>query len=159
MSRDVEAICHLVAPFILNKYFHPFGIINPKNHCYTNSVIQSLFSILTTISQNFQFHSSTEGSISKFLFEIACRASSSIDVDALKFRLVQYDKFYSGEPQEDASEYLMMLIELVNKGSVPYWGSNDNDSTGVSLSEILFSFMLQKYCLRCMWTETPLIGI
>ena len=40
---------------------------------------------------------------------------------------------------------LMMLIELFNKGSVPYCGSNDYISTGVSLSEILFSFMLEKY--------------
>ena len=31
----------------------------------------------------------------------------------------------------------MMLIELINKGSVPCRGSNDNNSTGVSLSEIL----------------------
>ena len=38
-----------------------------------------------------------------------------------------------------------MLIELTNKGSVPYCGSNDNNSTGVSLSEILFSFMLKNY--------------
>ena len=102
------------------------------------SVIQLLFSILKTISHNFQFYSSTEGSISKFLFEIARSASSSTDVDALKLRLVQYDKFYSGEQQEDASECFMVLIDLINKGSVPYCGSNDNNSTGVSLSEILF---------------------
>ena len=116
-----------------------------------NSVIQLLFSILRTISQIFQCNSSTEGSISKFLFEKVCRASSSTYVDALKFRLVQYDKFYSGEQQEDASECLMMLIELINKGSVPYCGSNDNNSTGVSRSEILFSFMLEKYivCDAC----------
>ena len=143
VSRDTDASCHFVAPFILNMYTHPFVIINPKNHCYMNSVIQLLFSILRTISNNFQFNSSTEGSISKFLFEIARSASSSTDVDALKFRLVQYDKFCSGEQQEDASECLMMLIELINKGSVPYCGYNDNNLTGVSLSEILFSFMLE----------------
>ena len=67
------------------------------------------------------------------------------DVDALKFRLVQYDKFYSGEQQEDAPDCLMMLIELINKGSVLYCGSNDDIVTEVSLSEILFSFMLEKY--------------
>ena len=114
-------------------------------------MIQLLISIIRTISQNFQFNSSMEGSISKFLFEIACSAFSFTDVDALKFRLVQYDKFCSGEQQQDASECLMMLVELISKGSVPYCGSNDNNLTGVSLSEILFSFMLEKYivCDSC----------
>ena len=70
---------------------------------------------------------------------------------SVKFRLVQYDKFYICEHKKDASESLMMLIELINKGSVPYCGFNDNNSTGVSLSEILFSFMLEKYivCDAC----------
>ena len=51
-----------------------------------------------------------------------------------------------------ASEYLAMLIELINKGSVPYCGSTDNNSTGESLSGILFSFMLEKYivCDACV---------
>ena len=132
----------------------PSELFTQKNHCDMNCVIQLLFSILRTISHNFQFNSSTEGSISKFLFEIAHSVSSSTDVDALKVRLVQYDKFNGGEKQEDASECLMMLIKLIKKGSVPYCCSNDNNSTGVSLSEILFSFMLEKYIyLRCMWTE------
>ena len=100
----------ITTPFILNKHIHPFGIINRKNHCYMNTVIQLLFSILITISHNFTFNSNAEGSISKLLFEIARSASNSTDVDALKFRLVQYDKFYSGAQPEDASECLMMLI-------------------------------------------------
>ena len=37
----------------------------------------------------------------------------------------------------------MMLIEITNKGSVPCCSSNDNNSTGISLSEIMFSFMLE----------------
>ena len=78
-------------------------------------------------------------------------------MDALKFRLILYDKFYGGEKQEDASECLMMLIELINKGSVPYCGFNDKNSTGVSLSEIVFSFIRKIYRLRCMWTEIPVI--
>ena len=43
-----------------------------------------------------------------------------------------------------------MLIKVFDKGSVPYCGSNDN-TTGVSLSEILFSFLLEKYivCVAC----------
>ena len=160
MSRDAEASCYLVVPFILKKHIHPFGILNPKNYWYMNSVIQLIFSILKTISHNFQFNSSTEGSLSKFLFETAHSASSFRDVDALKFRLVQSDNFYGGVKQEDASERLTMLIELINKGQVPYCGSNYNNSTGISLSEILFSFMLEKYIvwtlgLIALPTESP----
>ena len=75
-----------------------------------NSVIQLLFSIFRTICHNFKFNSSTEGSLSKFLFDTAHIASSSTDVDALKFRLVQFNKIYGGQNQEDASECFMMLI-------------------------------------------------
>ena len=70
---------------------------------------------------------------------------SSTDVDVLKFQLVQYNQFYDGKNQQDSSECLLMLIEIINKGSVPYYGSHDSNSTGVSLSDILFSFMLEKY--------------
>ena len=43
------------------------------------------------------------------------------------------------------------LFIYINKGSVPYCGSNDNNSTGGSLSEILFSLMFEKYivCDAC----------
>ena len=52
--------------------------------------------------------------------------------------------FYNGKTQQDSKECLMMLIETINKGWVPYCGAN-NDSTGISLSDILFPFMLEKY--------------
>ena len=76
-----------------------------------NSVIQLLFSILRTIGHNLQFNSSTEGCLSNFLFETAHNASNSTDMDALKFRLVQYDIFYDGQNQQDDSECFMMLIK------------------------------------------------
>ena len=104
VSRDTQPSCQLIPPFILNKHIHPFG--NPKYHWYLNSVIQLLFSIPRIISHNFQFNSSTEGSL-KCLFETAHGASRSTDVDALKFRLVQYDTFYGGQIQQDSSECLM----------------------------------------------------
>ena len=46
---------------------------------------------------------------------------------------------------------ILILLEVINKDSVPYCGSIDNNSTGVSLSEILFSFMLETYivCDTC----------
>ena len=120
VSRDAQASCQLVPSFILNKDIHPFGISHPKYHCFMNYVIQLHFSILRTSSHNFQFNSSTGGSLSEFLYETAHSASSFTDVDAFKFRLVQYDKFYGGQNQEDSSGCLMMLIKLISKGSVPY---------------------------------------
>ena len=109
------------------------------------------FSILRTICRNFQFDSSMEGSLSKCLFETAQSASSFTNVDALKFQLAQYDAFYGSQIQQHSLECLMMLREVINKGSVLYCGSNDDNSTGVSLSEILLSFMLEKYivCDAC----------
>ena len=85
--------------------------------------------------------------LSKCLFETAHNAFNSMDMVALKFRLVQYDTFYNDQSQQDSSECLVMLIEGINKGSAPYWGSNNNYSPGVSLSNILFSFMLEKYII------------
>ena len=77
-----------------------------------NAVIQLLFSILRTIIHNFQFN--TEGSVSKFeKFETAHNASSSIDVDVLKFRLAQYATFYGGQNQQDSSRCLIML-KIIN---------------------------------------------
>ena len=83
------------------------------------SVIQLLFSIVRTISHNLQLYSSTEDCLFKFLFETAHSASSSADVDALKFRLVQYDALFGGQIQQDSLGCLMMLIEAISKGSAP----------------------------------------
>ena len=55
--------------FYFVQTYAPLRNYYPQNHCYMNSAIQLLFSILRTISQNFQFNSIAEGSISKFLFE------------------------------------------------------------------------------------------
>ena len=40
---------------------------------------------------------------------------------------------------------------VINKGPVPFCSSDNDNSTGVSLSEILFLFMLEKYivCDAC----------
>ena len=121
---------------------------NCQPRCYLNSMTQLLLPILKTISHNFQFDSSTEGPLSKCLFETTQSASNSTDVDALKFRLVWYDTCYDDQVQQDSSACLMMLTKIINSGSVFYCGSNDNNYTGVSQSDILLSFMLGK-CIVC----------
>ena len=62
----------------------------------------------------------------------------------LKFQLVRHDISYNGQNQEDSSECLLMLINIIHKGSMPD-SSSTTSPTGVSLSDILFSFVLEKY--------------
>ena len=65
-------------------------------------------------------------------------------MDALKFQLVRHDIFYNGQNQEDSTECLLILINIIHKGSMPD-SSLTTSPTGASLSDILFSFVLEKY--------------
>ena len=82
----------------------------------------------------------------KWLFHTAHNACHSKDGDALKFHLVRLDTFYNAQNQQDSTECLLMLINIIPKGSLP-----DSNSTTypmeASLSDILFSFVLEKYIL------------
>ena len=71
-------------------------------------------------------------------------ACHSDDVDARKFQLVHHDTFYNGQIQQNFTECLPMLIDIINKGSIPD-SSWTTYPTGASLSDILFSFVLEKY--------------
>ena len=150
VSRDSRRCSQVHPPFHINEHTHPFGICNPKFQCFLNSVLQLIFSIFRTKTYTFEFNSSTEGIILKCLWETAHNARNSKDVDALKFRLVHYDIFYNGQIQQDSSECLMMLIDIISKGSMPDSASTITP-TGVSLSDLLFSFMFEKYitCEMC----------
>ena len=111
---------------------------------FFNSVLQLTFSIFRNNSYTSPFNSSTEGTLLKNMLQTAHNACNSKDVDVLKFQLVRHDIFYNGQNQEDSTECLLMLINIIDKGSMP-----DSSSTtlpmGASLSDILFSFVLEKY--------------
>ena len=77
------------------------------------------------------------------MLQTAHNACNSKDVDVLKFQLVRHDIFYNGQNQEDSTECLLMLINIIHKGSMP--DSSSTTSTWASLSDILFSFVLEKY--------------
>ena len=78
------------------------------------------------------------------MLQTAHNACNSKDVDALKFQLVRHDIFYNGQNHKDSTECLLMLINIIDKGSMP--DSNSTTSpTGASLSDVLFSFVLEKY--------------
>ena len=110
---------------------------------FFNSVLQLMFSIFRNNSYTSPFTSSTEGTLLKCHFHIADNACHSKDVDALKFQLVRHDTFYNGQNQQDSTECLLMLMNIIHKGLMP-----DSSSTtypmGASLSDILFSFVLEE---------------
>ena len=108
---------------------------------YFNSVLQLIFSNFRNNSYTSTFNSSTEGTLLKCLFQTAHNARTSKDVDALKFQLVRHDTFCNGQNQQDSTECLLMLINIIHKGSMP----DSSSPTGASLSDILFSFVLEKY--------------
>ena len=76
--------------------------------------------------------------------------SNSTDVDASKYRLVQYDDtFYGGQIQQDSSESHMMLIEVMDKDPIVVFMLIN--SQGVFYLKSFFSFILEKYivCDAC----------
>ena len=111
---------------------------------FFNSVIQLIFSIFRNNSYTSPFNSSTDGTLLKYLFHTAHNARYSKDVDALEFQLVRHDTFYNGQNQQDSTECLLMLMNIIHRGPLP-----DSSSTtcpmGASVSDILFSFVLEKY--------------
>ena len=127
--------------FAVFQHVHLIGISNPRNHCFINAVLQYLYCILRTSDHNYDFKDNVEGHISSCLYYTAKNVSNSQDV---KLKLANYDNFFSGLVQEDASEGLMLLINIMDRGIVPpsidsYISDRD------SLSEVLFSFILEKY--------------
>ena len=130
-------------PLII-EHKHPFGLKNPKFQCFLNSVLQLIFSIFRNNSYTSPFNSSTEGTLLKCLLQTAHNACNSKDVDALKFQLVRRDIFYNGQNQQDSTECLLMLINIIDKGSMPD-SSSTTSPMGASLSDLLFSFVLEKY--------------
>ena len=92
-----------------------------------------------------------EGTLLICLLQTAHNACDSKDVDALKFQLVHHDTFYNGQIQQDSTECLLMLIDIINKGSMPD-SSSTTYPTGASLSESLFSFVLENI-LSAMYVD------
>ena len=109
---------------------------------FWNYVLKLIFSIFRNNSNTFPLNSSTESKLLKCLFQTAQNARSSKDVDALKFQLVRHDIFYNGQNQQDSTECLLMLMNIIHNGSMP--DSNSTTSpTGASLYDIMFSLFLE----------------
>ena len=80
-------------------HVHPFGIRNPKNHCFVIVILQIIYSILRTTHQKMYFNNCVEGKISECLFDTAHKTPSAQEVETLKLQLSTYNSFFTGETQ------------------------------------------------------------
>ena len=68
----------------------------------------------------------------------------------LKLRPIQYDKFHCGSVRKFCSECLIMLIDVILHGSMPYSGSINNFTGFLNLISCLYLFYKQKIaCAIC----------
>ena len=129
-SGDTRIFSQLHPLPLITEHKHPFSLKNPKFQCFFNSVLQLIFSIFRNNSYTSPFNSSTEGTLLKCMLQTAHNACNSRDVDALKFQLVRHDIFYNGQNQEDSTECLLMLINIIDKGSMPDSSSTTSPTGG-----------------------------
>ena len=111
---------------------------------FLNLVLQLIFSIFRNNGYTSPFNSSTEGTLLKSLLQTAHNACNSEYVDALKFQLVCHDRFYNGQNQEDSTGCLLMLINIIHKGSMPD-SSSTTSPMGASFIWHLVFINLEKY--------------
>ena len=105
-----------------------------------------LVAVIRSILHNCQYSSSTEGAIAKTLCSAAVATSASGEVGKLKSLPAQYSSFYSGFTQEDASECLFMLLDIINQGTIGVplvVNSHTSTLCGVSLTDSLLLFVLK----------------
>ena len=84
-------------------------------------------------------------------FHTAHNARHSKDVDAPKFQLVRHDTFYNGQNQQVSTECILMLMNIIQKGSLP-----DPNSTTypMELLNLISSFHLfRKNMLSAIYAD------
>ena len=77
-----------------SSHVHPFGIKNPKNHCFINVILQFIYSVLRSTQQKIHINNCVEGKISECLFDTAHKTPSAQEVETLKLQLSTYNSFF-----------------------------------------------------------------
>ena len=104
-----------------SSHVHPFGIKNPKNHCFINVILQIIHSVLRSTHQKIYINNCVEGKLSECLFDTAHKTPSAQEVETLKLQLSTYNSFFTGEIQEGACEGLMLLITPTQVMAYHWW--------------------------------------
>ena len=77
-----------------SSHVHPFGIKNPKNHCFFNAILQIIYSVLRSTHQQIYINNCVEGKISECLFDTAHKTPSAQEVETLKLQLYTDTNFF-----------------------------------------------------------------
>ena len=129
----------------------PYGLNNPRNHCYVNSVLQIIFRVISNYQNDVNFNYNCQGDICKALFE-CISSEGEKHMPHLKSLLARYDQFFDGVLQRDALECLYKLIDILHKGTmhsiVEFDSSPVDDEFITSLAKTLFNATIKKV-LKC----------
>ena len=77
-----------------SSHVHPFGIKNPKKHCFVNAILQIIHSVLRSTHQQIYINNCVEDKISECLFDTAHKTPSAQEVETLKLQLSTYNNFF-----------------------------------------------------------------
>ena len=138
--------------------FRPRGLKNPSNHCYINSILQSVSRILIDYNEELKFNNNIEGNLIKKLFK--CINSQYLTpLDDFKKDLSNYNAFFGGRRQEDAYECLLLLIDVLHIGTktciLDVDDLNLEDDLFASVSKDLFlcTTKITFKCINCEFTS------
>ena len=87
----------------------PIPLINPRNHCYLNSVLQVLFRIKDILFTNLSLNNSPEGKIVDTLFS-SFNSNSEAQMASFKNDIAFYKQFYDGKVQRDVYECFQGIL-------------------------------------------------
>ena len=94
----------------------PFGIENPRNHCYLNSILQVMFSIFHHIPLD-NVNNNSEGEIIRCIHDISKSELSAANTLLLKHSLSKRYIIMDGRQQQDAHECFSIFLDILHDGT------------------------------------------
>ena len=127
--------------YVAKHSYIPFGIENPRNHCYLNSILQVMFSIFHHRPVD-NVNNNSAGEIIGYIHDISNSKLSAANTLLLKNSLRERYVIMDGRLQQDAHECFSIFLDILHDGTqynLVDDGVNMDDIT--SIKKELFSSM------------------
>ena len=109
-TSDSKTVC------VPKHSYIPFGIENPYNHCYLNSILQVMFSILHHRPLDY-VNNNSEGEIIRYIHDISNCNLSAANTLLLKSTLQKRHRIMGGRLQQDAHECFSIFLDILHEGT------------------------------------------